>query len=231
MGDDKTLILSTVVGSRLHGTFNENSDWDYRGVFMVPLKDFLSPFKMIKDTHWVEKSGADTDDTAYELAKFCKMCSQGNPSCLEVLVGVPDTSTPLGDKLREMLPHFLSRKRCYEAFRGYSRNQEKKFRDGKEVKESSGAVDRKYKYACAHVRTLYQLLHLLKTGELIGTYSGGVLEELRAIKEGRKSDSDIFGRIFQLEEYCEQEYEKCKLPYEVDTKPIEDFIYDAYTSN
>jgi len=230
MGDDKTLILSTVVGSRLHGTFNENSDYDFRGVFMVPLINYLSPFKEVKDTHWIEKSGADTDDTAHELSKFCKMCCQGNPSALEVLVGIPDTSTPIGDKLREMLPMFLSRERCYEAFRGYSRNQEKKFRDGKEVKASAGAVDRKYKYACAHVRTLYQLLHLLKHNELIGSYQGGTLEELRRIKEGRKSDSDIFSRIFQLEELCKEAYEKCKLPDKIDTKPIEDFICDSYLS-
>lgn len=222
------MILVTIVGSKLHGTYNEKSDIDKRGVFLSSLNEILSPFVQEKDTHWVE--GENTDATAYELRKFCKMCSQGNPSCLEVLVGLPDITTSLGEKLKEMLPHFLTRKRCYDAFRGYSRNQEKKFRDGQEVKASSGAVDRKYKYACAHVRTLYQLLHLLKTGELIGTYAGGTLEELRAIKEGRKMDNEIFSRIFQLEELCEQAYDKCKLPDEVNVKPIEDFIFDAYTS-
>lgn len=231
MADGKTLILSTIVGSRLHGTFNDKSDYDYRGVFMVPLIDFLSPFREVKDAHWVEKSGSDTDDTAYELSKFCKMAAQGNPSCLEVLVGLPDQSTPLGEELKAMLPKFLSKDRCFEAFRGYSRNQEKKFRDGKEVKESSGAVDRKYKYACAHVRTLYQLLHLLKTNELVGAYTGGTLDELRSIKDGMKMDSEIFSRIFQLEELCEEAYKTCTLPEEVDLQPIEEFIMKAYLSD
>lgn len=236
MQDGKTLIISTVVGSRLHGTFNDKSDWDYRGVFMVPLIDILSPFREVKDAHWVEKAasgeknGGDTDDTAYELSKFCKMCSQGNPSCLEVLVGMPDEITPIGQKLKDMLPMFLSRRQCYEAFRGYSRNQEKKFREGQDIKSEGGTVNRKYKYACAHVRTLYQLLHLLEHNELIGTYSGGVLEELRAIKEGKKMDSEIFSRIFQLEELCAQAYDKCTLPDKIDLQPIEEFVMQSYLS-
>jgi len=216
----KNFILTTIVGSRLHGTATPESDEDIRGVFMVSPIEIISPFRTVKDSHWVE--GENTDATAYELCKFLKMCAQGNPSSLEVLVGLPKTTTPLGEDLKKLLPKFLS-KRCFHAFLGYSKNQEKKFRDHDGIRDN-----RKYKYACAHVRTLYQLLHLLKTGELIGQYSGGVLEELVQIKNGLKSDSDIFSRIFQLEEHCKEEFEKCSLPENADITEVEKFLAAAY---
>ena len=213
------IILSTIVGSRLHGTATPASDTDYRGVFVVPLRDKLTPFRDVKDTHWVEGVG-DADDTAYELTKFCKMAAQGNPSCLEVLVGLPYTTTPLGEELKALLPKFISKQRCFDAFMGYSGNQEKKFRMELER--------RKWKYACAHVRTLYQLLHLLTTGELIGSYSAGVVEELRAIKEGRKTETEVMGRVFQLEQYCRDRLPDAPLPPEPDIVAIEDFVVRAY---
>lgn len=212
-------ILSTIVGSRLHGTATPDSDYDYRGVFMNTIEDIISPFRSPKEASWVE---GEMDNTSYELRHFCKMCTQGNPSCLEVLVGIPKEITPEGEELRALLPKFISKQRCFDAFMGYGRNQEKKFRDDKE--------GRKWKYATAQTRTMYQLLHLLKTGELIGTYTGGVTEELRMIKEGRKLESEIMGRIFQLEGYCKEALVNCTLPEVPDIDAIEKFIFSCYHS-
>jgi predicted nucleotidyltransferase len=222
------IILSTIVGSRLHGTATPESDYDYRGVFIVPIVDIISPFKEPKDTHWLE---GEEDNTAYELTKFCKMCAQGNSSALEVLVGLPHETTETGERLKKLLPCFLSKSRCFNAFMGYSKNQEKKFRDptisnakGKDVI----GKNRKYKYACAHVRTLYQLLHLLTTCELSGTYSEGVTQELIQIKNGFWRDADIMNRIFQLEQKCDDAYKVTNLPEKPDIDKIEQFILDTY---
>ena len=210
-------ILSVIVGSRLHGTATPESDYDYRGVFVVPIEDILSPFRTSKENSWVE---GETDNTSYELRHFCKMCTQGNPSALEVLVGIPKEITPDGEELRALLPKFISKKRCFDAFMGYSRNQEKKFRDNFQ--------GRKWKYATAQVRTLYQLLHLLKTGELKGTYSEGTVSELRLIKEGRVSEEKIFTRIFELERLCRDAFDAVALPEEPDQTAIEEFIFRCY---
>lgn len=210
-------ILSVIVGSRLHGTASPDSDYDYRGVFLAPIEDLLSPFRQPKETSWIE---GDTDDTSYELRHFAKMCSQGNPSALEVLVGIPKEITPEGEELRALLPKFLSKKRCFDAFMGYSQNQEKKFRQNHQ--------GRKWKYATAHTRTLYQLLHLLRTGELVGTYQEPVVKELRAIKEGRLLDREVFSRIFELEELCREAYDEALLPDAPDIPAVEAFIMKCY---
>lgn len=184
---------------------------------MVPAEDILSPFRTPKEASWVE---GETDNTSYELRHFCKMCTQGNPSALEVLVGIPKEITPEGEELRALLPSFLSKERCFNAFMGYSRNQERKFRDNYQ--------GRKWKYATAQTRTLYQLLHLLKTGELVGTYAPGVVEELREIKNGWRSDSAVFDRIFQLEQFCRDAFVKAPLPAKPNTAAIEAFIFKCY---
>ena len=68
----------------------------------------------------------------------------------------------------------------------------------------------------------------LKTGELIGTYPGGVAEELRSIKTGMRTESDIFSRIFQLEQLCREAYDAVPLPDQPDTASIEEFLVRCY---
>lgn len=210
-------ILKTIVGSRAHGTALPESDYDYRGVFIVSARDFVSPFRNVKNNSWIE---GEEDNTSYELSHYVKLCAHGNPSALELLVAPVVDITPEGERLRSMLPKFLCKKRVFDAFLGYSRSQEKKFRDNH--------LNRRWKYAEAHTRTLYQLLHLLRTGELKIGWDGGVLEELCAVKRGRRTQSDIMSRVLQLEELCHQEYETSTLPEEADIDAIEEFLFDIY---
>lgn len=209
-------ILKTLVGSRAHGTELPDSDYDYRGVFLVPVEDILSPFRNVKSTSWIEGL---TDDTAYELTHFCELCTHGNPSSLELLVAPVISETELGKRLRELLPAFLS-KRCIDAFFGYGRNAEKKFREDKSPK--------KWKWAEAKTRILYQLIVLLRSGKLIIKFEGGTLAELGLIKRGMRTETEVMSRIFQLEEECMRLEKKTKLPDEPDIERIERFIFDAY---
>lgn len=50
------------------------------------------------------------------------------------------------------------------------------------------------------------------------------------MKNGRKTPTDIMGRIFQLEEMCKQSFEDTWLPKEPDIEKIEEFLYWSYTS-
>ncbi len=60
-----TTILKVVVGSQAHGLATPESDFDYRGVFVVPTAEILSLNGTTKTTNWIE--GKD-DDTSWELA-------------------------------------------------------------------------------------------------------------------------------------------------------------------
>jgi hypothetical protein len=81
------------------------------------------------------------------------------------------------------------------------------------------------------VRTLYQLRHLLSEKELIGSYSEPIADELSFIKEGMWRTTDVFDRIFQLEEDCDRYFRATWLPKEADIEKIEEFISSCYNND
>lgn len=78
------------------------------------------------------------------------------------------------------------------------------------------------------MRTLYHLLHLLKTGDLRWTYPGGVTAELRVIKEGRVLERDAMSRVFELEGLCREALDAAPLPDAPDVEASEKFVLQCY---
>src|SRR2546429_619841 len=122
--DSKSLILKTIVGSQAHGLANENSDYDYRGVFVVPTSEILRIGGSVKETNWIE---GNEDDTSWEIGKFLLMATKCNPTVLETFLAPVKTSSPLGDELRTLFPHVWNSNDVKNAFIGYGINQRKKF--------------------------------------------------------------------------------------------------------
>lgn len=155
--NNEKLICKVVVGSRLHNLNNEKSDYDYRGIFMHPVEELLSPFKKLKNTSWIE---GDEDNTTYELRDFCKMAVHGNPTILEILYStmvVEDSE--LYQELKENRHKFLDSERIYEAHKGYAHNQYNKMN----LFEPDARTP---KFAVAYIRSLIQGEQLLTTGEM-----------------------------------------------------------------
>jgi predicted nucleotidyltransferase len=112
-----TVLTEVLVGSRLHGLANEQSDYDYRGIYIYPLSEKLSPFKTLKNTSWIE---GDQDNTSYELASFCKEATHGNATILEVFFSNKiSSSTPIADEMRANWQKFFDTHRFIMASRGY----------------------------------------------------------------------------------------------------------------
>lgn len=171
-----TILAKVVVGSRLHGLHTEASDWDYRGIHISPLKSVLSPFKQLKNTHWIE---GDNDNTAFELADFIKRCVKGDPNSLEVLwsdIVLDDTLA--FNLLRKHRTLLLDSKAIYEAHKNYSHSQYKKMN----LFEPDARTP---KFAVAYIRSLVQGIQLLERGTFepsIEKYNPKLAKELMAIK-------------------------------------------------
>jgi len=156
-------ILKVLVGSRAHGIFDEDSDYDYRAVFIEPTSQHLKIGGKVKNTSWIE---GDNDNTAWEIGHFLQLATRCNPTILEVfhaevipktllnteygkLVGIHST----GAELKELFPLIWNTKDVVNSHIRYGLNQRKKFLEDKD--------GRKSKYACAYLRTLYQAYRLL----------------------------------------------------------------------
>jgi predicted nucleotidyltransferase len=71
-----TTLLKVLVGSRAHKLHTETSDYDYRGVFVVPTEDFLKiGIAKPQQTSWIE---GDIDDTSWEIGKFLFLATKCN---------------------------------------------------------------------------------------------------------------------------------------------------------
>lgn len=226
------IITKVLVGSRLHGLHTEDSDYDWRGIHINPLKSVLSPFKTLKNTTWIE---GDEDNTSYELADFCKQAVHGNATILEVFFSdkVQETSV-IADKMRDNWSKFMDTHKFVMASRGYAHNQWNKFYNF----ESAGAQgqERTAKFAVAFLRVMWQCEQFLLTGEfkcnltdsdlfpLLKKIKPLTVEEIQPyLPEIVAAMSDMNMRVSVAE--SKSKYKEMK----PDIDWIEDFIEWAYT--
>ncbi len=203
-------ILRVLCGSRAYGIHDDDSDFDYHGIFAVPTSRLLSIGPKIKETAWIE--GQEQDNTAWEVGHFLKMAVQCNPTVLETFVAPVETTTKWGDRIRELFPYVISRKRVYESFRGYSHNQRKK------MFEPTGGVragERMWKFAVAYLRVLYHGLELLQTG----TYNPHIGDSerrnfLRKIKLGEVDKGTIINAAEMHQSDLTDAYLQSSIPEE-----------------
>ena len=172
------LILKVLCGSRAYGLNNDDSDYDYHGVFVHPTHRFFEAgVPKPAETSWVE--GEKEDQVTWELGHFIKLALTCNPTVLETLVAPVEWSNAWGDSLRKLFPYFLNRKRIYESFIGYANNQLKKMLDNREEEV------RTWKFAVAYLRVLLQGIELLNTGKYDPRVKGEWNQCLRDVKGGK----------------------------------------------
>lgn len=221
------ILTKVVVGSRLHGLETPESDYDYRGIHIHPLKDVLSPFKKTKNTSWIE---GDEDNTSYELADFCKNATNGNATILEVFFSNQVVeSSPTADLLRKEWRRFIDTDRFVLASRGYASNQLNKMQLFEPDKRTP-------KFAVAYMRVLWQCARFLETNEFHCQIDEEPLREfLRQIKYTRPEDfgplvPTLTERFAELQARVSVAYSKAEI-LKPDIEWIEEFIYNAYTNN
>jgi predicted nucleotidyltransferase len=128
------LLVKTIFGSHLYGTNTEESDMDYKGIFMPSKKEmFLGKIpKCISET---TKSGNTSKNTAegidtdiYSLQYFVELALQGETVALDMLHTPKEltiTSLPIWDELVSLRSKFYTKN--LKAFVVYCRRQAAKY--------------------------------------------------------------------------------------------------------
>lgn len=221
--EDKHYILKALVGSRGYGVFDDNSDHDYRGVYVVPTERILSLGYKYKGTHWIEDKAGGMDDTAYEIGHFLQLASKCNPTILNTLKAPIVEMDEWGQKLKGMFRSFLGAQQCHDAFLGYGLNQRKKMLDNKD--------ERWHKYGAAYLRQLWYLRELFQTGDysfvLADNWIKRVLREIKN-KEwtpGRIIDQCQYMKASITYEFHPEQW-KDQVPVEPNLEAINGFLID-----
>lgn len=175
---EKVEILKVLVGSQAHGLADSDSDHDYRAVYVLPTSKILSLGFKYRGNDWIE---GDVDNTAYELGHFLELATKCNPAILEVMKAPIVSATDEGLALRNLFTYIWNPIDCFNAFVGYSKNQQKKFLDNKDGKAN--------KYAVAYLRSLVMLCDLLETGDFSLVVKDEALKE--TLKKWRNGDFSL----------------------------------------
>lgn len=220
---NKIQILKVIVGSQAHGLATPTSDFDYRGVFVIPTTELLKLGNPIKTTSWIE---GNDDDTSWEIGHFLNMATHCNPTILETfLAPVTWHENPVIDKayydawgqeLRALFPHVWNSRDVMNAFIGYGVNQRKKFFDNKD--------ERAPKYAAAYLRVLYNAYQLLSTGTFdVDLRESPIYEIVKRFKNGVYTPGEVIEECFKWETEVLKAY-KANPDKETNTEPVNEFL-------
>ena len=134
---EASTILLTLTGSRLYGIDNIDSDYDYKGICIPPVKYFFGDSNFEQLDNFKDEFQAknclypvltNTDSQIYNLKKYVHLALLNNPNILELLWVAPEhyiVKTPLADRLISLKELFLSTK-VYYSYSGYAFSQIKR---------------------------------------------------------------------------------------------------------
>lgn len=213
-------ILKVLVGSQAHGLAKGDSDFDYRGVFVAPTKDFFEIGGRVLSTNWIE---GKEDNTSWELGHFLTMAVKCNPTILEVFKSPVINQTPIGKELISLFPYVWNSQDVMNAFIGYGLNQRKKFLEDKDGKPN--------KFAAAYARTLYNAWELLTTGDFTVRIADVPYGQIvKNFKEGNYSYGEVIDVCRRWEEEVKIAYQ-CNPDKQTNLEPINEFIIKVRKQN
>jgi predicted nucleotidyltransferase len=152
------LLFATISGAHLYGFPSPNSDYDLRGVHLLPLKELVG-LQLGPETIEISeiREQVQLDLVTHEAKKFFTLLLRRNGYVLEQLCSplVVQTS-PAHQQLQQISPQCLTRHHCHH-YLGFAQTQWRLF-----AKETPPRV----KPLLYVYRVLLTGIHLMRTGEL-----------------------------------------------------------------
>ncbi len=167
------VIFRCVIGSRAYGLDDDQSDTDYRGIFLPPAELHWSLYGVPEQLECYE-----TQEHYWEVQRFLVLALKANPNVLECLyTPLVEQATPLADELLNMRSLFLSRL-VYQTYNGYVMSQFKKLQSDL---RNQGQV--KGKHVMHLIRLLISGISVLRHG-FVPVRVDEHRDQLLAIKRG-----------------------------------------------
>jgi hypothetical protein len=163
------LVFATISGAHLYGFASPDSDWDIRGVHVLPLAAVAGLDRGEETIERMRAGPPELDVVTHDAAKFMRLLLKPNGYVLEQLLSpLVVATTPAHDELRR-LGRACVTKHHVRHYKGFAMNQWDLFR-----KETPPRV----KPLLYVFRVLLTGIHLLRTGEVEANL-GTLNEEFR----------------------------------------------------
>lgn len=152
------LLFATVSGAHLYGFPSPDSDYDLRGVHILPARELLGLYEARETIEVSEiRDGLELDLVTHDIRKFFGLLLKRNGYVLEQLFSpLVVVTTPEHDELKRLAPRLITRHHVYH-YQGFADTQWRLF-----LKESP----RRVKPLLYVFRVLLTGIHLMQTGEV-----------------------------------------------------------------
>lgn len=213
---EEFIIYRCIVGSRAFGLDDENSDTDYRGIYLPPAELHWSMYGVPE-----QLENKDKEECFWELQKFLMLALKANPNILECL------NTPLVEYKNEIadellsIKHIFFSKLVYQTYNGYVMSQFKKLEQDLRTR---GEI--RWKHAMHLIRLILQGIEILRSSELkvkVSTHR----EQLLAIKRGEITWDELNEWRLKLHKQFEQAFAETRLPDRPDYEKANEFLINA----
>ncbi|MBX7106238.1 MAG: nucleotidyltransferase domain-containing protein [Gemmataceae bacterium] len=210
------VIYRCVIGSRAYGLESDESDTDYRGIFLPPAELHWSLYGVPDQIECDE-----TQEQYWELQRFLVLALKANPNVLECLyTPIVEKTTPLAEQLLQMRSIFLSRL-VYQTFNGYVMSQFKKMQADL---RNQGQV--KWKHVMHLIRLLISGISVLRHG-FVPVRVDEHRDQLLAIKRGEIAWDDTEKWRLSLHDEFDRALGETKLPERPNYEAANEFLIKA----
>ena len=213
------VIFRCVIGSQAYGLAGDDSDIDYRGIYLPPA-----------DLHWSlygvpeQLENDETQEVYWEIQKFLGLALKSNPNVLECLYSpMVEKATPLAEKLLEMRSIFLSRL-VYQTYNGYVLSQFKKMQA--DIR-NRGQV--KWKHVMHLIRLLLAGITIMREG-VVPVKVEEQRDKLLAIRRGEIPWQEVEEMRKRLHRQFQSASENTSLPERPDYEQANKFLIEARRS-
>ena len=151
------LIFATVSGAHLYGFPSPDSDWDLRGVHVLPVQEVVGLEALEETVELAKNEEVELDLVTHDLRKFITLMLRPNGYVLEQLLSpIVVHTTSEHAYMKSLAPACITRHHAYH-YLGFAENQWKIF-----AKESPPRV----KPLLYTFRVLLTGIHLMRSGEI-----------------------------------------------------------------
>ena len=205
-----------VIGSRAYGLDDDQSDVDYRGIYL-PRADRQWSLGGVPG----QLERHETQEQYWEIQRFVVLALKANPNVLECLyTPLVEKATPLAEELLAMRDAFLSRM-VYQTYNGYVLSQFRKMRS--DLKNQGQA---KPKHVMHLIRLLISGIGVLRDGAVTVRVERH-RDELLAIKRGEMPPDEAERWRLSLHAEFDRAHAESRLPDRPDYARADAFLVKA----
>jgi predicted nucleotidyltransferase len=122
------LLFATVSGAHLYGFASADSDWDLRGVHILPAQEVVGLLPLQETIEVARDEEIELDLVTHDIRKFFRLLLRPNGYVLEQLLSpIIVQTSPEHEELKQLVPHLLTKFHAHH-YIGFANNQWELFR-------------------------------------------------------------------------------------------------------